>query len=83
VTSTITDDMLNRHAARGVIVADQFRRGAARHATETKAISAIIADSAVMAKVDGITDKGIVGFLAMAAVCHFHQRLMDGAGGDA
>ena len=76
----ITDDMLDRHAARGVIRADQFRRGASEHATEAKAISGIIAESAAMARTDGITDKGLVGFLAMVACGHFYLRL-DGAGG--
>lgn len=74
---TITDDMLDRHAARGIIVADQFRRGASV-ATEAKTIASIVTESAAMAKVDGITDKGLAGFLAMAAICHFHLRIADG-----
>lgn len=79
-TLIITDDMLDRHAARGVIRADQFRRGASEHGTEAKVIRSIIAESAAMARTDGITDKGLVGFLALAACGHFYLRL-DGAGG--
>ena len=34
-----------------------------------------------MARTDGIDDKGIAGFLAMAGICHFHMRRMDATGG--
>jgi hypothetical protein len=80
--TSISDDMLDRHAARGVIVADQFRRGDG-YDTERKAITDIISQSAAMSKTDGITDKGVAGFLAMAALGHFFMRLHDGAGGAA
>lgn len=76
----ITDEILDRHAAQGVIATDQFRRGDGP-ADEAKAITNIMAASGRMSKIDGITDKGLIGFLAMGAICHFHLRLMDIAGG--
>lgn len=54
--TAITDDMLNRHAARGVIAADQFRRGDGP-VSEAETISNIIADSSRMgeAAAGGVT----------------------------
>lgn len=78
--TAITDDMLNRHAARGVIAADQFRRGDGP-SSEAETISNIIADSSRMSRSDGFTDKGMVGFLALGALCAFRLRLLELAGG--
>jgi hypothetical protein len=74
----VTDDMLDRHAAQGSIAADKFRRGTGDHADETAAIKALTVMSRRMARADGIRDAGLIGFLAMSAICHFHLRAMDG-----
>lgn len=65
--------MRDRHAARGVIAADQFRRG--DHPTEAAAIKSLMAQSAGMARADRVTDQAQAGFLAMGAILHFHLRL--------
>jgi len=75
----VTDDMLDRHAAQGVIAADRLQRG--EFANEPAAIKAVMSMSGAMARTDGIDDKGIAGFLAMAGICHFHMRRMDATGG--
>ncbi len=78
--SIITDDMLDRHAARGAIAADQFRRGDGP-ASEAEVIRGLITDSQKMARADGFADKGLIGFLALGALCSYRLRLMDTAGG--
>lgn len=75
--TSISDEMQDRHAARGVIAADQFRRGD-DHPTEAAAIKSLMARSAGMARADGVTDKAQAGFLAMGAILHFLLRLADG-----
>ncbi|MEQ1768505.1 MAG: hypothetical protein ABL879_01585 [Devosia sp.] len=75
--SAITDEMIDRHAARGVIVADKFRRGASHLATEADALTAVMAGSRDMSKLDSVTDKALIGFLQMGAICHFHLRLAE------
>jgi hypothetical protein len=72
----ISDEMLDRHAAQGVVAADQFRRGAGA-STDAAAVAALVVTSRRMAKIDGIIDKAMIGFLAMAAICSFHLRLMN------
>jgi hypothetical protein len=79
MTPAITDDMLDRHAARGTMVADQYRRSGLEN--ERPAVDMVLKQSAAMAKSDGITDKALVGFLGMGAIGHFFLRLMDTAGG--
>ena len=78
----LTAAMIARHAAQGIIAADKFRRGDGS-ANEAKVITEIMSASGHMSKIDGIANKGLVGFLAMGAICHFHLRLMDVAGGAA
>jgi hypothetical protein len=76
----ITDEILDRHAAQGVIAADRFRRGDGS-ISEAETISNIIADSSRMSRSDGFTDKGLIGFLALGALCAYRLRLLELAGG--